>query len=163
MYPLKYRPSRLAEIGRKNRREIVQAGVTRRELIKLGLLSSSGALIPMRGLNAQSACEAGACQPGCSPPTERFVDPLPIPAVLPERPLSDPGFQIPPGAQPSGHPQDARTETHQFRERFPPQKFFISRMRPNPAFRFSEHPANLARIPAGRRPPTSRQPRGRPS
>jgi FtsP/CotA-like multicopper oxidase with cupredoxin domain len=148
MRPLKYRPAPLAEIARKNRQEIVRAGVSRRELIRLGLLTGSGCLIPTRGLSAQASCEAGTCAPGCSPPTDPFVDPLPIPQVLPERPLTDPGFVIPPAAQPSGQPQDARVEPHQFRDRFPPQQFFISRMRPNPAFRFSESPANLARIPA---------------
>jgi FtsP/CotA-like multicopper oxidase with cupredoxin domain len=146
MHPLKSRPAPLADIGRKNQDEIVTAGVTRRELITLGLLTSSGGLTSTRGLSAPSSCVAGACQPGCSPPTDPFVDPLPIPPVLPERALSDPGFQIPPLTQPSGQPQDARTEPHQFRDRFPPQQFFISRMRPNSNFRFSEGPANLARI-----------------
>jgi FtsP/CotA-like multicopper oxidase with cupredoxin domain len=146
MHPLKFRPSPLAEIARKNRAEIVRAGVTRRELIRLGLLTSSGYLISKRGLSAQSSCDAGACQLGCSPPTDPFVDPLPMVPVLPERPLSDPGFQIPPTLQPSGQPQDARTEPHQFRDRFPAQKFFISRMRPIPNAHLSESPANLARI-----------------
>ena len=71
---------------------------------------------------------------------------MPIPPVLRERALTDPGFATPPAQQPSGAPQDARTEPHQFWERFPPEQFFITRMRPNPNFRFSDHPANLARI-----------------
>ena len=146
MHPLKFRAAPLAEIARKNRAEIVRAGVTRRELLRLGLLTGSGTLIHKRGLSALSSCSTGSCELGCSPPTEPFVDPLPIPPVLPERALSDPGFQIPPTVQPSGQPQDARTEPHQFRDRFPAQKFFISRMRPNPNFRFSEHAGNFARI-----------------
>jgi len=83
MHPLKFRPARLAEIARKNRQDILEAGVSRRELIRLGLLTGSGCPIPVRGLSARASCEAGACQPGCSPPTDPFVDPLPIPAVLP--------------------------------------------------------------------------------
>ena len=106
MRPLKYRPARLAEVARKNRRELVASGVSRRELLKLGLLTSSGYLVPMPGLRARDSCDAGACQPGCSPPTDPFVDPLPIPPVLPQRALSDPGFAIPPGNQPSGDPRD---------------------------------------------------------
>jgi FtsP/CotA-like multicopper oxidase with cupredoxin domain len=125
---------------------MVKAGVTRRDLFKLGLLSGSGYLIAKRGLSAQTSCTPGQCRLGCSPPTVPFVDPLPIPPVLPERALSDPGFSIPPNQQPSGQPQDARTEAHQFRERFPPQKFFISRQRPNPNFRFSDNATNLSRI-----------------
>src|SRR4029453_7066932 len=58
------------------------------------------------------------------------------------------GFSVAPTPTPGETPQDARTEMHQFRDRFPPQQYFISRMRPNPAFAFSQHPANLARIPA---------------
>jgi FtsP/CotA-like multicopper oxidase with cupredoxin domain len=147
MYPLKFRPAPSAEIARKNRQEIVRGGLTRRELIRLGLLTSSGYLIPVRGLNAQTTCPEGVCQLGCSPPTDPFVDPLPILPVLPARPLTDPAFAIPPNAQPSGRPQDGRNEPHQFRDRFPPQQFFVTRMRPNANFRFSENAANLARIP----------------
>jgi FtsP/CotA-like multicopper oxidase with cupredoxin domain len=122
-------------------------GVTRRNVLKVGVLTGSSALAGARSAPAQVDCVAGGCQLGCSPPTEPFVDPLPVPPVLPVRALSDRGFAVPPNQQPSGHPQDARTEPHQFRERFPPQQFFVSRMRPNPNHRFSEHPANLSRIP----------------
>jgi FtsP/CotA-like multicopper oxidase with cupredoxin domain len=146
MHPVKFRSARLAGIARKNRQEIAKAALTRRELFRLGLLTSSGTLIAKRGLSARESCSAGACELGCSPPTEPFVDPLPIPPVLPERPLSDPAFAIPPNQNPSGQPQDARTEPHQFRERFPAQQFFASRMRPNPNFRFSDSPVNLSRI-----------------
>ncbi len=122
-------------------------GVTRRDVLKVGVLTGSSALIGARRSSAQVECVAGGCQPGCSPPTEPFVDPLPVPPVLPVRSLSDPAFAVRPNQQPSGHSRDARTEPHQFRERFPPQQFFVSRMRPNPSHRFSEHPANLSRIP----------------
>jgi FtsP/CotA-like multicopper oxidase with cupredoxin domain len=146
MHRVRFRPPKLAQIARKNRQEMIRSGVTRRDLVRLGLLTSGGYLITKRGLSADETCNPGECGLGCSPPTEPFVDPLPIPAVLPERALSDPGFRIPPGQQPSGLPQDGRTEAHQFRERFPPQKFFISRMRPNPNFKFSEDATNLSRI-----------------
>ena len=122
-------------------------GVTRRDVFKVGLFTGTSALIRSDSSSAQAVCLAGECRLGCSPPTEPFVDPLPIAPVLPQRALSDPGFSIPPTQQPSGSPQDARTEPHQFRERFPPRQFFISRMRPNPSHRFSESPANLSRIP----------------
>ena len=146
MHPTRFRRSRLAEIARRNRQELVAAGLTRRDLLGLGLLTSSGYLVAKRGLSADSGCDPGECHLGCSPPTIAFVDPLPLLPLLPERPLSDPGFAIPPTQQPSGAPQDARTESHQFRERFPPDKFFITRMRPNFNFRFSENATNLSRI-----------------
>jgi FtsP/CotA-like multicopper oxidase with cupredoxin domain len=146
MHPLKFRPTTLAPVARHDGRKIVAAGSTRRELLKLGLLTSSGYLISPRSLGADT-CAPGECRLGCSPPTIPFVDPLPIPAVLPQRPLTDPGFAISPNrAQPSGAPQDARNEPHQFFDRFPPQQFFISRMRPNANFRFSNNATNLSRI-----------------
>src|SRR3954447_26997407 len=124
MHPLKFRPDPLAEIARKNRQEILRSGLRRRELFKLGLLTSTGGLVRTRGLSAQVICDPGGCHLGCSPPTIPFVDPLPIPAVLPQRALTDPGFAIPPNrAQPSGQPQDARDEPHQFFDQFPPQQF----------------------------------------
>jgi FtsP/CotA-like multicopper oxidase with cupredoxin domain len=147
MRPVRFHPPTLAETARRKRRqECVDAGLTRRDMFKVALLTSGGALVGARGASAQAACELTPCTPGCSPPTIPFVDPLPIPPVLPARALSDPSFLIPPNQQPSGDPRDARTEPHQFRERFPPQQFFISRMRPNPNFRFSDNATNLSRI-----------------
>ena len=147
MHPLKFRPARLAEIARKNRQELVRAGVTRRELLGLGLLTGSGYLVAKRGLSAPTGCDAGACQLGCSPPTSPFVDPLPIPPLLPERPLSDPGFAIPPGSSRAAHPQRrAHGGRISSANAFPRSKFFITRMRPNFDFRFSENAANLSRI-----------------
>ena len=120
MHLLKFRPPKLVEIARRNRLELVKAGLTRRDLFRLGLLTSGGYLIGQRGLSADG-CAGGVCQLGCSPPTIPFVDPLPIAPVLPERALTDPGFAISPNrAQPSGAPQDARNEPHQFFDRFPP-------------------------------------------
>jgi FtsP/CotA-like multicopper oxidase with cupredoxin domain len=122
-------------------------GVSRRGVLKVGVLAGGSAFVRTESSSAQETCLAGGCRPGCSPPTEPFVDPLPLAPILPQRALSDPGFAIPPNQQPSRHPQDARTEPHQFRERFPPRQFFISRMRPNPNHRFTQHPGNLSRIP----------------
>lgn len=38
----------------KNRRELIEAGFSRRDLIKMGLIASSGMLIPKRGLSARA-------------------------------------------------------------------------------------------------------------
>jgi FtsP/CotA-like multicopper oxidase with cupredoxin domain len=146
VHRLRFRPSRLSEIARKNRQEIVRARLGRRDLLKLGLLTSAGHLVPVRGLSA--SCDPGECELGCSPPTTAFLDPLPIMPVLPERQLSElvpaptdlPNTAINPA---TGLPFEGRTERHQFRDRFPPQKYFITRMRPNPAYRLTSD----ARIP----------------
>src|ERR1041384_3043387 len=98
-----------------NRLELVREGFTRRDLIKMGLMTSAGVLILKGGLtHAQnhsgswggggsygdhSSCYGG-CNVGCSPqPAQVFVDPLPIPPELPARSITDPGLQF--GAPPS--------------------------------------------------------------
>ena len=92
----------------ENRLELVKAGLTRRDLMKMGLMSGAGVLIPKGGLtHAHSTrgrfsyyhgCYSG-CDVGCSPqPSRVFVDPMPIPPVLPSRPLTDPGLTF--GAPP---------------------------------------------------------------
>ncbi len=111
-----------------------------------------------KGLNAHAFRPPwweGRCRFEESPPTAPFVDPLVIPPVLPERdPNVDPSFTFsPPDTQPNRHinpatgiPFEGRNLPHQFRNRFPPQKFFATRMRPNPNATFSDHPGNLNAI-----------------
>jgi FtsP/CotA-like multicopper oxidase with cupredoxin domain len=100
-----------------NRLELVKEGFTRRDLIRMGLMTGAGVLIPKSGLtHAQTAQSSsswggggsygdhnscyGGCNVGCSPqPAQVFVDPLPIPPELPARPITDPGLQF--GAPPS--------------------------------------------------------------
>jgi len=163
MHLLKYHWPKLQRIAFRNRQEIIQAGLSRRELFKLGLITSAGYLVAKKGLSywaslnawASQGCNVGQCEPGCSPPTTPFVDPLPFPPILPERDVfTDPGFTFsPPTTQPNrainpatGIPFEGRTQTHQFRDRFPPEKFFITRMRPNFNATFSDDATNLSRI-----------------
>jgi len=151
MHILRFRPNKLAEIARKNRQEIIKARLGRRELFKLGLLTSAGYLATKGGLSARasrSGCQAGDCQPGCSPPiTQPFVEPMPIPPVLPERDVNtyQEFVDRPPTDAPNratnpatGIPFEGRTQTHQFRGQFPPEKFFVTRMGAVPAV--SVHP-----------------------
>ena len=139
-----------------NRLELVKAGFTRRDLIKMGLMTSAGVLIPKDGLTHPS--DGGdRCELGNSPrPAQVFVDPLPIPPQLPERPLSDPGLQFgkPPQECPynvinpaTGLPFEGRgqfngklrpgTDRFQFFNQYPPQTFFVQRMRANSNFRIT--------------------------
>src|SRR5215472_15426727 len=79
----------------KNRRELIAAGLTsRRDLIKMGLLTPSGMLVAMTGLSAraysQSTGSNQLCLPGnqaASPPTKPFVQPLPIMPIASTVPL----------------------------------------------------------------------------
>src|SRR5438445_11268300 len=85
---MKSRVPKLWLTARRNRQEIIKAGLNRPELFKMGLLTSGGYLVAKSGLSAWASggCDAGACQLGCSPPTTPFLDPLPISPILPSRP-----------------------------------------------------------------------------
>jgi FtsP/CotA-like multicopper oxidase with cupredoxin domain len=156
MHVLKYAWGKKARTSFQNRQEIIKSRLTRRDLVKLGLLTGGGYLVAKRGLSAWASggCNEGECELGCSPPTLPFKDPLVIPPVLPERnPLTDPGFQPAPTTAPNRNinpatsiPFEGRTQSHQFRDRFPPEKYFITRMAPNSNFKFSEDPTNLSHI-----------------
>src|SRR5262249_40897726 len=76
----------------KNRRELIAAGLTsRRDLVKMGLLTAAGTLAPIRGLSAQTLSPSpppqnatganNVCVPTnqpASPPTRALIEPLPI-------------------------------------------------------------------------------------
>src|SRR5438034_8728590 len=80
-----------------NRLELVKEGFTRRDLMKMGLMTGAGALIPKVGLThaygqnltSSFSFSRSNCDIGNSPqPAQVFVDPMPIPPQLPSRPLS---------------------------------------------------------------------------
>jgi FtsP/CotA-like multicopper oxidase with cupredoxin domain len=147
-----------------NRLELVNEGFTRRDLIRMGLMTGAGVLIAKPGLtHAQwgghggSGCYSNNCDVGCSPqPASVFVDPMPIPPELPARPLSDPGLQF--GAAPQLFPNNAinpatslpyegrgqfngtlrpGSDFFQFFNQYPPQKYFVERIRANTNFRIT--------------------------
>ena len=66
----------------KNRREIISAGLSRREMVKMGLLTTAGLLVPLSGLSVRARNSAGHLLdsgPGSgpsSPPTTPFVQPF---------------------------------------------------------------------------------------
>jgi len=147
-----------------NRLELVKAGLTRRDLIRMGLMTGAGVLIPKGGLtHAQttssfsrgSGCYGGGCSPGCSPqPAHVFVDPLPIPPVLPARPLTDPGLSPAPTICPNNAINPATglafegrgqfngtlfpgSDCFQFFSQYPPQQYFVERIRANSNFRIT--------------------------
>jgi FtsP/CotA-like multicopper oxidase with cupredoxin domain len=141
-----------------NRLELVKEGFTRRTLMKMGLMTGAGVLIPRVGLtHASVAAPYGdGCEFGNSPmPAQVFVDPMPIPPELPSRPLTDPGltFGAPPQICPNNAPNPANnnlpfegrgqweglvrpgTDCFQFFAQYPVQKYFVERIRANNNFR----------------------------
>src|SRR5260370_36711662 len=64
----------------KNRQEIIRAGLSRRDLFKMGLLTSAGYLAAKEGLSAwaQTSFSRGGSGQCASPPTTPFTMQLPI-------------------------------------------------------------------------------------
>lgn len=107
------RRNRLAEIARRNRSEIVASRLTRRDLIKMGLVSSAGYLVAKKGLSSRVSGQALE-----SPPTRPFVEPLPIPPIKEPVPALEPAPDIMP------LPGEARTRPHQALTALPPQVLY---------------------------------------
>jgi FtsP/CotA-like multicopper oxidase with cupredoxin domain len=105
-------------------REAAQAGLGRRELLRLGLLMGGG-LAAMRGLHDFTPTRAHADDAirVVSPPNTPFQDPLPIPPVVGTTTLN-PEPTKGPNPTPSALTgfTEARTEEHQFFDQFPPQQ-----------------------------------------
>jgi FtsP/CotA-like multicopper oxidase with cupredoxin domain len=96
-----------------NRQELIKARLTRRDLMKLGLLTSTGYLVAKNGLSARAS---GDDTPH-SPPTTPFIAPLPI------APIAQPEVLTPaPAADPV--PGEAPRARHQLWEQFLPQKTY---------------------------------------
>src|SRR5437660_1166361 len=110
----------------RNRQELIAAQLSRRDLIKMGLLTSAGYLIPKRGLSARWESPIPDDQPA-SPPTTPFVEQLPIMPVkqsvasLSPAPTVCPNTAINPA---TGFPFEGRTRCHQAFTQFPPQVLY---------------------------------------
>jgi len=121
----------------KNRREIIAARLSRRDMIKAGLLTSAGYLIQKNGLSARAQFGGGGSfgGSGCdrrwydgsggngtpvSPPTTPFVEPLPIPPIAQSVASLSPA----PTVNPNTAAGEARTRPHQALTTLAPQKFY---------------------------------------
>jgi FtsP/CotA-like multicopper oxidase with cupredoxin domain len=115
-----------------NRREIIAAGFSRREMLKMGLLTAAGLLIPRSGLSARTLNSAGSLRAGqsASPPVTPFVqDFVRFTIKQPVSPsqLSGPPPQIEANRAinpATGLPFEGRTVAHQAVTEFPPAKYY---------------------------------------
>ena len=107
MHLLKYRWTRLARNAWRNRQEIIAARLSRRDMLKLGLLSGAGYLLAKHGLSTRAHAEI------YSPPTRAFLDPLPIMPV--KRPLANGVADLTPypTIAPNNAGGEGRTRPHQ--------------------------------------------------
>src|SRR5262245_52652508 len=128
MHFLRYGESKLLATARANRLEIIRARLSRREMIKFGLIGSSGYLAFKSGLSQWASGVAWAAT--TSPPTRSFIEPLPImPIRRPVTTLSGPAPTIAPNTAGG----EGRTRAHQAFTRYP-SKFPFA-----PAVKFETH------------------------
>lgn len=108
----------------KNRRELIAAGLTsRRDLMKMGLLTAGGLLVAKSGLSARAYAQAqtggsnNLCVPSqqaASPRTRSFIEPLPIMPTTSSVPTLVPF----PTVSPNTAAGESRTRDHQLFSRF---------------------------------------------
>jgi FtsP/CotA-like multicopper oxidase with cupredoxin domain len=107
---------KLRETARKNRVELIDAGFTRRDLFKLGLLTSAGYLVAKVGLSSRAAVAKGVPS---GPPTTPWVEELPIPPVATPVPVGALGVTPTQGLNGSAGEQ-GRIYPHQHWELYDP-------------------------------------------
>jgi FtsP/CotA-like multicopper oxidase with cupredoxin domain len=134
MHLLRYSADKRALRAFHERQEAVKSGFTRRDLMKMGAMTSTGFLLSDKGLPRELITSRALA--AASPPLRAFVEPLPILPVLPKRSPAE--FDPAPTNQPNrainpvtGLPFEGRSEVHQSRDRFPAQDFFITRVAAN--------------------------------
>ena len=141
---LRYGGDRRALRAFEERQGLVKAGLTRRDLLRMGLMTGGGVggglLVSDKGLARDLRLSSAL---GALPPLTPFVEPLPILPVLPERSVSElvPSPTNSPNRATNpvtNLPFEGRSESHQSRDRFPPQAYFMTRMGANP--NVSVHP-----------------------
>jgi FtsP/CotA-like multicopper oxidase with cupredoxin domain len=131
---LRHRGDKRAHQALDERLALVEAGLTRRDLVKLGLMTGGGV---GGGLLLSDRALADQGDIGSLPPLQPFVEPLPILPVLPERSVSElsPAPAVAPNRATNaaiGLPFEGRSEPHQSEDRFPAQAFYVTRIGANP-------------------------------
>src|SRR4051794_20124433 len=134
---------KLARVAQQNRMDIVKAKLSRREMMRLGLLTAGGSLVLKSGLSARAFAQTAVddlttpVKIPASPPNRPWIAPMPILPV--KQPIS-------PDAMEYGHPDgttliDGATKrtSHQYCSydhntgvwggKFPPKKFYELRMK----------------------------------
>jgi FtsP/CotA-like multicopper oxidase with cupredoxin domain len=122
--------------ARKNRLELIKAGLTRRDLVRMGLITSAGFLVAKDGLSSRAwgydhghgggggdggGGDGGGAHSSTSPPTRVFIEPLPLLTVKQPVASLDPLPTIAPNTAAG----EGRTVSHQALTAFPPQKFYV--------------------------------------
>ena len=109
------------ENAAKNRHEIIKAGLSRRDMMKMGLLTSAGLLIPKMGLSARARNSAGVPTGWmASPPAAPFIQPFTTPPIAQTVAALSPAPQVVPNTAAG----ERRTRDHQALTTHPPVKLY---------------------------------------
>lgn len=110
----------------RNRREIIAAGLSRRDMIRMGLLTGAGLLVPMSGLSVRARnsaghlLDSGSGSGPSSPPTRPFVQPFTRMTVKQPSAVLNPT----PTVMPNTAGGEGRTIAHQAFSQFAPVRFY---------------------------------------
>src|SRR6267378_3935351 len=138
MHLLKYRLTKRQRDVLKNRQELIKAGISRRDLLKLGLMTSTGLLVEglsvSRAFAQTTTTVPRSTSQSCgtrrsslcviSPPIQPFLDLLPTPRDGTWRVQTPTALSPAPTAAPNTAAGEGRTIAHQAFTQFPPQKFY---------------------------------------
>ena len=123
---------KLARISQRNRQEIVHAKLSRREMVRLGLLTSAGTLAVKSGLSSRALAQSTSQTSPASPPTLPWTQQMPI--LQAKQPMDPRNFKH--GYPDGTTPIDGATkrinhqlcnvdpETGVWSGKFPPKKFY---------------------------------------
>src|SRR5207237_597720 len=148
MHLLKYRLTKRQLDVLKNRKELIKGGISRRDLLKLGLMTSAGVLVDGLSVSrafgqttattvdangtitgvarssSQSCGSRGSSLCVVSPPIQPFLDLLPTPRTVTWRIQTPTALSPAPTVAPNTAAGEGRTIAHQAFTQFPPQKFY---------------------------------------
>jgi FtsP/CotA-like multicopper oxidase with cupredoxin domain len=103
------------------RRQLSSAGLTKRELLKMGLMAGGIAALPVKGALAKALRPPVLFNGGpSSPPTRAFIEPMPRFTV--KQPVAS--LNPAPTVSPNTAAGEGRKLSHQVLTQFPPQKFY---------------------------------------
>jgi FtsP/CotA-like multicopper oxidase with cupredoxin domain len=128
MHLLKYRLTKRQRDVLRNRKELIEGEISRRDLLKLGLMTGAGVLVD--GLSVSKAFGASTCGTRrtslclVSPPIQPFLDLLPTPRDGTWRIQTPTTLNPAPTIAPNTAAGEGRTIAHQAFTQFPPQKFY---------------------------------------
>ncbi|MGA8196832.1 MAG: multicopper oxidase domain-containing protein [Acetobacteraceae bacterium] len=135
---------RLALTAQRNRLEIIKAKLSRRDLVRMGLLTAGGTLVIKQGLSSRAFADGGG--PSSPPIQNPFVQEMPRLPVLPG--FTDPN-QFARGGPPIATTViDGATKVHpqQLFTTFPPKKYYELHMREANVQLHPDYPPNSTTV-----------------